>query len=61
MDTNAEELQKLENGFNMVQNRTSGLPEKESYDVLLQMAGETKGTPELFFIHFFTFPYFILR
>ncbi|KAL3998528.1 hypothetical protein ACH3XW_15410 [Acanthocheilonema viteae] len=34
--------EKLENGFNMVQNRTSGLPEKESYDVLLQMAGETK-------------------
>ncbi|CAG9534506.1 unnamed protein product [Cercopithifilaria johnstoni] len=34
--------EKLENGFSMVQNRTSGLPEKESYDVLLQMAGETK-------------------
>ncbi|MCP9258020.1 hypothetical protein DINM_001184 [Dirofilaria immitis] len=34
--------EKLENGFSMVQNRTSGLSEKESYDVLLQMAGETK-------------------
>ncbi|VDP13921.1 unnamed protein product [Onchocerca flexuosa] len=45
--------EKLENGFNMVQNRTSGLPEKESYDVLLQMAGETKATLKLFFIHFF--------
>uniref|UniRef100_A0A8R1XNE0 SOSS complex subunit A homolog n=1 Tax=Onchocerca volvulus TaxID=6282 RepID=A0A8R1XNE0_ONCVO len=37
MDTNAEELQKLENGFNMVQNRTSGLPEKESYDLVLPL------------------------
>ncbi|VDN02157.1 unnamed protein product [Thelazia callipaeda] len=34
--------EKLENGFNMVQSRITGLPEKESYDVLLQMAGETK-------------------
>ncbi|VDN36909.1 unnamed protein product [Gongylonema pulchrum] len=35
-------MTKLENGFALVQSRISGLSEKESYDVLLQMAGETK-------------------